>query len=202
MRAILLRPFTVLAVMALTVTTQSAHRGWDPLGDAKNPAAPSEATMQTQEVIVRALTSAGQPVTDLKPDEVTIRTDGRERKVKSLELVTVPAGGAPEGGAATAAAPASKLPAPFATNAGVAAVAEGGRDFLLIIDEEGIGPGREEPVRNAVAQLAAHASPSDRFGMISRRPWSRTDWRNSSAEARRTRASARWSAARSAPCRR
>ena len=45
----------------------------------------------------------------------------------------------------------------------------GGREFLIILDEEGIGPGREEPVRKAIAQITAAAAPSDRFGMISLR---------------------------------
>jgi hypothetical protein len=119
-------------------------------------------------VIVRAITSAGQPVTDLAPGDLSIRTDGRERKVAGLELVTVPAGGAPAAGAA--GTPAVTLPAPYSTNRAAAAAAEpGGREFLLILDEEGIGPGREAPVRAAVAQLASAAAPSDRFSLISLR---------------------------------
>ena len=45
----------------------------------------------------------------------------------------------------------------------------GGREFLIILDEEGIGPGLEEPVRKAIAQLTAGAGPTDRFGLISLR---------------------------------
>jgi hypothetical protein len=119
-------------------------------------------------MIVRAL-SAGQPVTDLKAEEVTIRTDGRERKVESLELVTVPTGGAPAAAAVPAARPASSLPSPFSTDAAAAAAAPGAREFLIILDEEGIGLGREEPIRKAVAQLTANGAPGDRFGLISLR---------------------------------
>ena len=118
--------------------------------------------------IVRALNGAGEPVTDLKPEEVSIRTDGKERKIQSLELVTVKtAAAAPAAGAP--AKPAAALPAPYSTNSAAPAAAPGGRDFLFILDEEGIGPGREAPVRQAVAKLAENAAPGDRFGLISLR---------------------------------
>lgn len=132
---------------------------------AQRPEAPAEGTR----VIVRALTSAGQPVTDLTAADLTIRTDGKERQVSSLELMSAAA--AP---AAPAAAPpvvaAAPLPPPFSTNTEAAAApATGGREFLIILDEEGIGPGLEGPVRRAIAQLAASAAPADRFGLISLR---------------------------------
>ena len=169
MRAMSFRSFPILACLALTAAPAFAQAK-NPLGEPPKPSAqkPSAATR----VIVRALSSAGQPVTDLKPADVTIRTDGKDRPVKSLDLVTVPAGAPPAPGApAAAAAPASTLPAPFSTNSGAPAAAApgGGREFLIILDEEGIGPGREEPVRKAIAQLTAGASPSDRFSLVSLR---------------------------------
>ena len=128
MRAMLLRSLSVLAVVTCTAA-----------------GAPTR-------VIVRAMT-AGKPVTDLKAEELSIKTDGKDRKVQSLELVTI-ASGAPAPAAAPAAAPAkpaSNLPSPYATNSAPepAAVPTGGREFLIILDEEGIGPGLEEPVRKA-----------------------------------------------------
>ena len=124
-------------------------------------------------MIVRALAGPGQPVTDLKAEEISIKTDGKDRKVQSLTLVKV-AGEAPAATAAPAAAPAkpaSNFPAPYATNSAPepSAAPAGGREFLIILDEEGIGAGREEPVRKAIAQITAAAAPSDRFGMISLR---------------------------------
>ena len=45
-------------------------------------------------VIVRAVAN-GQPLADLKPEDVSIRVDGRAREVKALDLVTAgPGGGA------------------------------------------------------------------------------------------------------------
>lgn len=166
MRAMLFRSLSVLAVMALTVAPAAAQRGWDPL--QKQGAAP---TAVATKLIVRALAGPGQPVTDLKAEELSIRTDGRDRKIQNLELITVPAGGPAPAAAPAAAKPTSNLPAPYATNSGPepAAVPSGGREFLIILDEEGIGPGREEPVRKAISQLTASAAPSDRFGLVSLR---------------------------------
>ncbi len=134
-----------------------------------SPVALSAAAPQSDNrVIVRALTGAGQPVTDLKPEELTIRADGKDRKVQSLELVTVPTGTPPAAGPAKPAA-AAALPAPYASNAAAAPSAAGGREFLFILDEEGVGPGREPAVRDAVTQLLSSAAASDRFGLISLR---------------------------------
>lgn len=167
MHAMRFRFFPVLACLALTVATASAQAK-SPLGEPAKPSAPRQAGVNT--IVVRALSSTGQPVTDLKAEEVTIRTDGRDRKIQELTLVSVPAGGAPAAAAAPAPKPSS-LPAPFSTNAGRegAAGAPGGREFLIILDEEGIAAGREEPVRNAIAQLTSNAAPTDRFSLISLR---------------------------------
>jgi hypothetical protein len=118
-------------------------------------------------VIVRALTSAGEPVMDLKPSDLTIRTDGRQREVKSLDLVSI-AAGQPAAGAAPAVS-ASPLPPPFATNAAAPPAPPGGREILFVLDEEGVGPGREEPVRNAIGQIVSALGPRDRVGLISLR---------------------------------
>ena len=118
-------------------------------------------------VIVRALTSAGEPVTDLKASDLSIRTDGKAREVTALELVTIAADQP-----APSAAPAinaSPLPPPFATNAAAPPAAPGGREILLILDEEGVGPGREEPLRTAVAQIVSGLGAGDRVGLLSLR---------------------------------
>lgn len=167
MLASILFPFSVLACLVLSATTAAAqaknHLGEPPKPTTQKPAGPST-------MIVRALTDAGQPVTDLKAEEITIRTDGRDRKVQGLELVSVASAAAPAAGPAPAK-PASTLPAPFATNTAPPAGrgGGGGREFLIILDEEGIAVGREEPVRKAIGQLTAGASASDRFAMISLR---------------------------------
>jgi hypothetical protein len=114
---------------------------------------------------VRATTSNGQPVTDLKPGDLSLRIDGKPREVKGLELVQ-PDASAPAGGAAPAPA-ASSLPAPFTTNSGSAAAApKGAREILIAIDDEGIGSGREQPIRDAVKAIVEQLSPVDRIGVI------------------------------------
>ncbi|CAN5824680.1 hypothetical protein BH18ACI5_BH18ACI5_06570 [soil metagenome] len=106
------------------------------------------------------------PVQDLKREELSIKTDGKQREVKSIELV---AGAAAAPTVAPAAVPASILPAPFATNAAAATplAVLGGREFLIVLDEDGIAPGREEPVQKAVAQLMSETSSTDSFGLHS-----------------------------------
>ena len=129
--------------------------------------APRQGAPGGTRVIVRALTSAGEPVTDLKASDLTIRTDGKPREVKALDLVTI-AADLPAPGAAPAVS-ASTLPAPFATNSAAPTAAPGGREILFILDEEGVGPGREEPLRNAVAQIVSALGARDRVGLLSLR---------------------------------
>jgi hypothetical protein len=96
---------------------------------------------------------------------VTVRVDGAEREVKALDLVRPP-----EGAAAPAppvpAAPVSNLPPPYAINAAAETGPSGSREFLLIVDDEGIGPGREEPVRQSIMTLVKALSPADRVGLM------------------------------------
>lgn len=105
----------------------------------------------------RALAEDGQPVLDLKPADVELKIDGRTREVRSLELVRT-AGRTP-------ATPAPALPAPFATNVLLA----GGRDVLLLFDEESITPGREQPLRAAAGSMIDALSSGDRVSLISTR---------------------------------
>lgn len=119
------------------------------------------------QVVVRAVTSDGRPVLDLTAGDVSVRVDGRQREVKALDLVRPePSAAAPAG--ATPAAPAPRLPAPYATNA--ASGASGAtREFLVAIDDEGIAPGRDGIVKEAVQTLISHLSPSDAVGIVSMR---------------------------------
>lgn len=121
-------------------------------------------------VVVRAIANDGRPVLDLSPADITIRVDGRQREVKALELVRPPAAsaaGAPASPAPPSAA-APGLPAPYATNA-AAAAAGGGRQFLIAIDDEGIAPGRDSLVRQAVQKLVSSLSPADAIGVVAMR---------------------------------
>ena len=108
----------------------------------------------------RAVTEAGDPVLDLKAEEVTLRVGGRPRAIRSLELIKV--------GADTGPVRVSPLPPPFVANTGTAA-SGGSREIILILDEDSIAPGREASVRESTSNLLAALHPSDRVALVSTR---------------------------------
>src|SRR5688572_33391584 len=87
----------------------------------------------TETVDFIAVAAEGGLVTDLTPSQVVLKVDGKDRAVTSLELVRFDS-------------PASVLPAPFATNA----VADAGRDFIVVVDEESATTGSEHPIRQSL----------------------------------------------------
>ena len=121
------------------------------------------AAQSAGQVVVRAVTRDGLPVTDLKPGDLSLRVDGKARDVKNLELVQPDASAAP----GAPAPPASSLPSPYTTNSGSAPAApKGVREIVVAIDDEGIGSGREQPIRDAVKSIIEKLSPADRIGVI------------------------------------
>lgn len=117
------------------------------------------------QLVIRAVGSDGQPVTDLKPADLTVRIDGKNREIRSLELVQPSATTAATPATAAAPAAASPLPSPYATNRGGAVIPKGAREFIIAIDDEGIAPGREQPVRAAVEALLQSLGPGDAVGL-------------------------------------
>lgn len=104
-----------------------------------------------------ALNRDGRPVLDLRPEEITLKVDGKARALRSLTLMAVGAG------ADESTAPLSEPPpAPFATND----VADGGRAFVLMIDDESLRVGSEQPVRDAVSHFLTGLSSRDRVAVI------------------------------------
>ncbi len=114
-------------------------------------------------LIVRVV-RGGEPVTDLKKEEIAVKTDGRERVIRDLTMIRA------SGDSSGASAPAAPtLSPPFAVTAAASPAWEGARQFVILLDEEGIAPGREEPVRRALGHLVSRASPTDRIGLLSLR---------------------------------
>ncbi len=104
-----------------------------------------------------ALGADGTPVLDISAAQVSLKVDGKERKLASLRLVKS------AGVASAPAAPSAEAaPAPFATNA----VSDDGRSILFVVNEETLRPGVERPVREAITQLMATLSASDRVGLV------------------------------------
>lgn len=93
----------------------------------------------------RVVADDGQPVLDLKREDVVLKIGGRAREIRALELIQSAAG-----------------PRPFATNT----LVDAGQDVLLVLDEDSIAPGREQPVREALGHLLAGLSTSDRVGLF------------------------------------
>ena len=121
----------------------------------KVPAAaqPAKASA-TVKVDFRALTEEGQQVGDLKPDEITLKVNGKPRKIQSLGLFRASAGDPAPGGSA--------LPPPYATNA----AGRSGRVIHVLVDDDSITPGREIQVKEAMRMLAAELSPGDALGVL------------------------------------
>ena len=96
-----------------------------------------------------AVDADGTPVADLQSSEVEIRVADRVRAMRSLRRVTT----APP----NAASARPHIPPPYGTNDDVAA----GRRFVLVVDQESFGAGREYLFRNAVEGLLAQLAPAD-----------------------------------------
>ncbi len=100
----------------------------------------------------RAVGTDGKPVTDLRPENVSLKVANRDRAITSLELIRAADG--------TAAA-APLLPEPFGSNAGGSTA----RHFLFAVEDEGLRTGIERQVRDAVAQLLKSLTPRDRVSL-------------------------------------
>jgi len=133
--------FSSLAVVSIGVGAAMAS------GLAAGPASPGQQAKAVPAVALefRAVTADGDPVLDLKSQDVALKVGGRVTEVLSLEVVHRPSG-----------------PPPFATNA----LSEAGQDVLLVLDEDSFAPGREQSVRDAVRHLLAGLSPRDRVGLV------------------------------------
>lgn len=97
-----------------------------------------------------AVSADGRPVGDLRPDEVTLKIDGRTRAIRSLEYVPV---------RTTAGI---DTPLPFGSNIAT----DDGRAIVLIVDFESIRPGREAALREHIGQFVRTLSPSDRVALV------------------------------------
>ncbi len=135
----LLTTFT-LALVAVTTAQPAAQRG----GQRGDPPPAGPATVDFV-----ALTADGQPVRDLTAAQISLKVGNKDRTITSLELVQF--------GAA-----ASALPAPFGSNA----LADVGRTFLLVVDEESLRPGIENTLREALLAFEQALPAGDRLGLF------------------------------------
>jgi VWFA-related protein len=104
-----------------------------------------------------AVTSDGNPIADLKPEEVTVRIGGRSRTLRSLQWIQVD-DSITTAGMARVPVP----PAPFGSNA----ASDAGRGLLIALDHESLKTGREAPLRAAVHKLLMSLAPRDRVALV------------------------------------
>lgn len=100
-----------------------------------------------------AVTGAdGNPVADLRAEEVTLTIDGRSRPIRSLEYVAL----------ASAASPGADALLPYGSNT----QGDNGRSVVLIIDQETIRPGRESALKAEIAAFLRRLGPHDRVALM------------------------------------
>ena len=101
-----------------------------------------------------ALGRDGVPLVDLKPDDVTLRVDGKARVIESLQLVRVADG---------TGSSSEPLPPPFGTNARGTGAA---RALVLVLDDDSIRPGRERALRDVADRFLRSLSSVDRVALV------------------------------------
>lgn len=104
-----------------------------------------------------ALAKTGDPVRDLTQDQVSVRLNGRERPIRSFQFIPLDHAGRSE-----QAAEAEALPPPFGSNSPT----EQGRTVLLLLDDDSIGPGDEQRVREAVDTFLKALAARDRVALM------------------------------------
>src|SRR5262245_8720373 len=103
---------------------------------------------------VSVVDKSGQPVTDLRPEDFTVRIDGAPRTVSFAKFY----GASAADSDAPAVAPAAAAAAPsFATNAAVPP----GRVVVFVVDLESMNPGYEKLVLDTAGRLLDRLGPSD-----------------------------------------
>ena len=103
----------------------------------------------------------GRPVVDLKPEEVQIRLDGRQRTIRSLDRVEATSG--VSGEADRPAGP--PLPPPFGTNA-MPSGSGGGRTTFLVINDASFRPGNERLMKQSIEAYLDSVLPTDRVALV------------------------------------
>jgi len=115
------------------------------------------------------VTKDGHPITDLKPEEVTLRVGNKNRVVASLNYIKVaePMAGATAPGAAPAAAgaaPKSDLPLAFFTN--IATSSETPRSIVIVVDDESMPIGQEPRLRSSLSNFVRDLPATDSVALI------------------------------------
>jgi hypothetical protein len=118
----------------------------------------------------------GTPVTDLKPEELTLRVNNRERPIRSLQYIRLAGAVAERPSAATAGAGAGapaasgQTPAPvdvappYATN--LSTTSDIPRLIVIIVDDESMPIGQEQSLRTALTNFVRSLPETDRVALV------------------------------------
>ena len=104
----------------------------------------------------------GQPVTDLRADEVTLRIGNKNRPIRNLQFIQVAAD--MRGAAAAPVDPVEPLAPPFASN--LKTVADSPRSFLIVVDDESMPIGEEQKLRAALNSFVRDLPPADSVALV------------------------------------
>ena len=116
---------------------------------------------QVGSVDFTVVNAVGEPVADLKSDEVTLRIDGKLRPIKNLTFVTATSG---MSGAAIAASGADPVAPAFDTN--IASVAAAPRSIVIIVDDESMPIGQEQKIRSMLSDFVTKLPPADQVALV------------------------------------
>jgi VWFA-related protein len=105
---------------------------------------------------VAALDGQGNPVPDLRPDDFTVKVDGKSRRVVAADFVRIT-----PGGAVPASVPAA-VDAPITTNAAVRTE----RRIVIAVDQTLIRPAGITPLLRTAARFVDGLSPGDYAGFV------------------------------------
>jgi VWFA-related protein len=96
----------------------------------------------------------GQPVADLKAEEVALKIGGRARPLAAFNLIEVGADAAPSS--------VSPLPPPFGSNVQTRDT----RAFVLVVDNDSFRVGTERALREAADTFLDSLAPTDRVALV------------------------------------
>ena len=96
----------------------------------------------------------GQPIPDLKAEEVSLKLGGRARPLTAIDLVDVVGSAQPSA--------VSPLPPPFGTNVQT----RESRAFVLVVDDDSFRVGTERALREAADTFLDKLAPTDRIALV------------------------------------
>ena len=144
----------LLAVPPLVSTPEASGLG-EGAGVAQSP--PLESGISLVSLDFLAIGRDGQPVPDLKAEEVSLKLGGRARPLTAINLVDVVG---PTGSAQPSAV--SPLPPPFGTNV----QSREARAFVLAVDDDSFRVGTERALREAADTFLDKLAPTDRIALV------------------------------------